>query len=230
MVERYVMEVDFNYGDDTKAVPVKDPWGQWVRVSDYDADLAEAHAKIERLGRELNIAKYGEPDFSWSIHKEAMSELLARAEKAEAERDSFQAMFRSCLKGNDALREKAQKANTERDEARAQVAAAFEAGVVKYVAGDTCEDEGCPHYGKKHTHPGDLTPTDAKAALEAYGREKVREGMRLAADIAAVKPRRGGRSLSGPHHAGIRRGRNEAAQLILAETARLILAEMEKLK
>lgn len=57
-----------------------------------DADkLAAAQAEIERLGRELNLAKYGEPDFSWSIHKEAMSELQARAEKAEAERDAIAA-------------------------------------------------------------------------------------------------------------------------------------------
>lgn len=47
--------------------------------------FAEMQAEIERLGRELNLAKYGEPDFSWSIHKEAMTDLLDRAEKAEAE-------------------------------------------------------------------------------------------------------------------------------------------------
>ncbi|MFN8683038.1 hypothetical protein ACDP63_18160, partial [Paracoccus sp. P2] len=29
-----------------------------------------------------------------------------------------------------------------------------------------------------------LIPADAKAALEAYGREKVREGMKMAANIA----------------------------------------------
>lgn len=63
--------------------------GSWVKRADYDAALAAARAEIERLGRELNLAKYGEPNFSWSIHKEAMSDLLARAEKAEAERDAL---------------------------------------------------------------------------------------------------------------------------------------------
>lgn len=29
-----------------------------------------------------------------------------------------------------------------------------------------------------------LNPADAQAALEAYGREKVREGMKLAAEVA----------------------------------------------
>ena len=54
-----------------------------------------------------------------------------------------------------------------------------------------------------------ITPTDAKAALEAYGREKVREGMMRAADIA-----------------------NSFCQVgqIGADIRAAILADMEKLK
>ena len=51
----------------------------------------------------------------------------------------------------------------------------------------------------------------AEQVREAYGR-----GLDDAARVAEVKPRKGGRPLSGPHHAGIRSGRSEAARLIRA--------------
>ena len=66
----------------------------------------------------------------------------------------------------------------ERDEARAQVAAAYEAAASIVVTG---EPEISPI--TRHAITA-LTPAHAKAALEAYGREKVREGMLRAADIA----------------------------------------------
>ena len=47
-------------------------------------------------------------------------------------------------------------------------------------------------------------------------REAYERGLEDAARVAEVKPRKGGRPLSGPHHAGIRRGRSEAARLIRA--------------
>ena len=34
-------------------------------------------AERDRLGRELNVAKYGVPDFAWSMHKIAMADLEA---------------------------------------------------------------------------------------------------------------------------------------------------------
>jgi hypothetical protein len=39
-------------------------------------------AKNEMLGREVNIARYGQPDFAWSIHKAAMADLEAKLAKA----------------------------------------------------------------------------------------------------------------------------------------------------
>lgn len=49
------------------------------------ADRIEALVKDkERLGREVNMARYGQPDFAWSIHKQAMADLQARAERLEA--------------------------------------------------------------------------------------------------------------------------------------------------
>lgn len=106
MDERFIL-VNKNLSDG-RVYMEPDDQGDWVRLSDLAAARAEierlkrlcddhasslikADAEIERRGRELNLAKYGEPDFSWSIHKEAMSELLARAEKAEAERDEARA-------------------------------------------------------------------------------------------------------------------------------------------
>ena len=72
---------------------------------------AEALTEFERLTAELE--------------QTVIEKLSDRIEKAEAERDSFQSLFRSCLKGNNTLREKLQKTSAERDEARAQVAAAL---------------------------------------------------------------------------------------------------------
>lgn len=40
--------------------------------------------------------------------------------------------------------------------------------------------------------------------------------LREAAEVAGVKPRRGGKPVSGPHHAGLRDGREEAKRLVLA--------------
>lgn len=48
------------------------------------AQLAEAKADKEKLGRELNLARYGQPDFSWQVHKEALAAANARADRAEA--------------------------------------------------------------------------------------------------------------------------------------------------
>ena len=62
-------------------------------------------------------------------------------------------------------------------------------------------------------HPHHYVRADlaAEQVREAYER-----GLEDAARVAEVKPRKGGRPLSGPHHAGIRRGRSEAARLIRA--------------
>ena len=50
-------------------------------------------------------------------------------------------------------------------------------------------------------------------ALLKAEREKA---LREAAEVAGVKPIKGGRGVSGPHHAGLRDGRSEAKRLILA--------------
>ena len=51
----------------------------WCRQS---ADRIEAlTAKNEMLGREVNIARYGQPNFAWSVHVQVMDDLNAKLEK-----------------------------------------------------------------------------------------------------------------------------------------------------
>lgn len=64
----------------------------YVREDFYSASLAritDLEAKLQRIGRELNLAKYGEPDFAWEIHKNAVAELEARLAAAEAGEDAL---------------------------------------------------------------------------------------------------------------------------------------------
>lgn len=46
--------------------------------------IEELQARVAELGRELNQAKYGQPDFAWSVHKQALADAVERAEAAEA--------------------------------------------------------------------------------------------------------------------------------------------------
>jgi chromosome segregation ATPase len=73
---------------------------------EYQRQASKLQEEVMRLGRELNTARYGQPDFSWSIHKEAMAEMTARAEAAEATvaslKEQVEAM-RGALKNIDAL-------------------------------------------------------------------------------------------------------------------------------
>ena len=105
-----------------------------LRGPAFDAadEIDRLRSEINRMGRELNLAKYGEPNFSWSIHKKAMADLLARAEKAEAEvarltkeRDTDHANINLKADFIEATINQLALAEAERDEARAQVAAAL---------------------------------------------------------------------------------------------------------
>ena len=82
--------------------------------------------------------------------------------------------------------ERAEKAEAERDKARAQVAAAYKAAEQAKVF--MAEEGGfltrVPLLPETKAAIRALTPADAQAALEAYGRSKVREGMQRAAEVA----------------------------------------------
>ena len=65
----------------------------WPTLGNAAADrIEELEAKLksetERLGREVNLARYGQPDFAWSIHVQAMAELEAKLSEAQFERDN----------------------------------------------------------------------------------------------------------------------------------------------
>ena len=83
-----------------------------------------------------------------------------------------------------AARTEIERLTKERDEARAQVKVALQLAVnmVWDIQPQTCTANVAGTIGRAIRA---LTPAHAKAALEAYGREKVREGMQRAADVAA---------------------------------------------
>lgn len=122
-------------------------------------------------GRDPYAVMVSDPDGSYvmAAHYDAAS---AENERLTKDRNLSKKLLRSCIQGNNVLRKKAQKSIAERDEARAQVAAAYE--ISAHIAERVYHSE----YAIR-----DLTPADASAALEAYGREKVREGMKRAAEL-----------------------------------------------
>lgn len=106
-----------------------------------------------------------------------------------------------------------QRLTKERDEARAQVAAAYKAAAIRsenYACGAPYNQRASIN-ALANSLRG-MTPDDAKAALEAYGLEKVREGMQRASEVAADRC--------------AACGVMEIAGLVKAH----ILADMEKLK
>ena len=129
----------------------------------------------------------------------------------------------------DELRAENERLTKERDEARAQVAAAYEAATSicadQFAAHMTAAIYGYPDNSRAREAAAAmaerllhsiraLTPDDASAALKAYGREKVREGMQ--------------HMLNRLQHEGhINRSLTYADAI---EWAKNILADMEKLK
>lgn len=92
---------------------------------------------------------------------------------ARAEIERLEHLLDLSKKTTEAVLERA-----ERDEARRQVAMVYE------VAAQTAKGEGESEFFNPVQAIRAMTPADASAALEAYGREKEREGMQKAANIA----------------------------------------------
>ncbi|MCV2449404.1 hypothetical protein [Paracoccus sp. DMF] len=104
MVERFDVAIKHSCGSDPYAVMVSDPDGSYVMASDYDA----AHAEIERLNNALTEAAC------------QISDLAGRLGRAEGRLDASELV--GVVEGWMA---RAEKAEAERDEARAQVAMAY---------------------------------------------------------------------------------------------------------
>jgi hypothetical protein len=175
------------YPEKRRITWVDDETGELVGACDYYRhDLLEAtQAEIERLRREVHVAK------------SAMVRNHRRAEKAEAEiarltkeRDTDHANINLKADFIEATINQLALAEAERDEARAQVAAAFvaaEKALESRKYGDPDEREEYAFdaaLDRGIVAIRALASDHAKAALEAYGLEKVREGMQRAADIA----------------------------------------------
>ncbi|ODT60978.1 MULTISPECIES: hypothetical protein [Paracoccus] len=93
-------------------------------------------------------------------------------------------------------------------EASAREAAAWEAGR------DAAADEAYYACGCKDSIETLTPPTEATAALTAVKDAEWNAAIEAAAKLADVKPIKGGKPTSGPHHQGLRDGRKEAAKLI----------------
>lgn len=131
---------------------------------------AALQAEVERLTEELEHMTACK-----DIHQTKRHEYFMRAEKAEAERDVAKKLLRSCIKGNNALREAAQERKSERDEARAQVVGAFEAAASVAWAD---RESGLTVNTKIRA----LTPDDAQAALQSMLADAERDMRQRAAD------------------------------------------------
>ena len=142
-------------------------------LTGYDAGVAPS-----RMGTLVSL----------SDHLTAVGAARAETERLTKAHDTVCGALAEAIK-------RAEKAEAERDEARAQVAAAYEA------AAKECSLAATKYLGKgADTDLGSrsraicdvslslraMTPADAKAALEAYGREKVREGAADAWKAAAL--------------------------------------------
>ena len=124
-------------------------------------EIDRLRAEVERLNNALTEAA------------NQIGDLATRLGQAEGRLDASELV--GVIEG---WKARAETAEAERDEARAQVAAAYEAAASIVVTG---EPEISPI--TRHAITA-LIPAHAKSALEAYGREKVREGMQRAANIA----------------------------------------------
>ena len=176
-------------------------------IQTHRTNLAGLIAERDRL-RERLTKERDEAEARYTKACQTIEEFAQRAEKAEAERDEATGTIERLNSNNLTLcaelagwKQSARQMEAERDEARAQVAMAYEAAAKVLDPHDSGTFIGdalghricCNGYmcGCRGSTVGDylqhliraLTPADAKAALEAYGSEKVREGMRWAAEI-----------------------------------------------
>lgn len=158
---------------DWKSLPMRpDIAGQYVRYS----DLAAARSEIERL--KDKCSQYIEKAYDKTIE---VNNLKAEIERLKTDNENLTASLAGEVTESERLRAElagykyaAQQLEAERDLARAWVAKAFRMAMNETAKGPGFIDR-----------IRELTPADARAALEAYGREKMREGMKRAAELVS---------------------------------------------
>ena len=162
-------------------------------------DLAVARAEIKRLTAENNKLRddmsggsfYQEDDIDAMQNeierlKEKCCQYIERVYDKTVEVNILEIeierltkdreLLRSCIRGNNVLREKAQKAMAERDEARSMLAGAFEAAASVAWAD---RESGLTVNTKIRA----LTPDDAQAALQSMLADAERDMRQRAADL-----------------------------------------------
>ena len=101
-----------------------------------------------------------------------LAEARAEIERLKRECEGFRHIAKGNWLAAEAEAQLRKEAEAERDKARAWVAMAFRMAVNEVAKGPGFIDR-----------IRELTAPDAQAALEAYGREKLREGMKRAVDL-----------------------------------------------
>jgi lipopolysaccharide biosynthesis regulator YciM len=76
LVKRHIEQLRLTGGD---LADLCQPLADAIDALTAERDAAKA--KVEQLGCELNVAKYGQPNFAWSVHVAAMAELQAERER-----------------------------------------------------------------------------------------------------------------------------------------------------
>jgi len=82
MTDEELIKRPFDEDLDTVMEVQRDPVGAWMVIQEKANRIEELVKERDELGRKLNTARYGQPDFAWSIHEEAMADLRAKLTKA----------------------------------------------------------------------------------------------------------------------------------------------------
>jgi hypothetical protein len=82
MTDQELNKRPFDEDLDTVMEVQRDPVGAWMAMQEKANRIEELVKERDDLGRKLNTARYGQPDFAWSIHEEAMVDLRAKLAKA----------------------------------------------------------------------------------------------------------------------------------------------------
>ena len=78
MTDQELNKRPFDEDLDTVMEVQRDPVGAWMAMQEKANRIEELVKERDDLGRKLNTARYGQPDFAWSIHEKEMADLRAK--------------------------------------------------------------------------------------------------------------------------------------------------------
>lgn len=82
MTNEELIKRPFDEDLDTVMEVQRDPVGAWMVIQEKANRIEELVKERDDLGRKLNTARYGQPDFAWSIHEEELADLRVKLAKA----------------------------------------------------------------------------------------------------------------------------------------------------